>query len=119
MDISAVVHASDDLLRQLGLEQAGDRLSLKAFCARECETSNKSEEDKEFKEKKRTLLESFLRKKGKKPKSAVNLSSKKSVEKTRKIELGWKHFKSRAQGFVLVPLEEGPEQSPWLQIQTG
>ena len=107
MDISAVAHASDDFLLQLGLEQAGDRLSLKAFCARECETSDKSGEGKEFKEKKRTLLESSLRKKGKKPKTAGDISSKKAVEKSRKIELGWKHFKSHAQAFVFVPLAKG------------
>ena len=103
----AVVHASDDLLRQLGLEQAEDRLSLRTFCARESETSDKSGEVKEFNEKKRTLLESVLRKKSKRPKSAGDLSSTKAVEKSRKIQLRWKHFKDRAQGFVLVPLAEG------------
>ena len=107
MDVSAVVHASDDLLRQLGLEQAGDRLSLRAFCARESETSDKSGEVKEFKEKKRTLLESFLRRKSKRLNSAGDLSSKKAVEKSRKIQLGWKHFKDHAHGFVLVPLAKG------------
>lgn len=80
MDVSAVMHASDDFLRQLGLEQAGDQLSLKAFCARECATNDKSGEGEELKEKKRTLLESFLRKKSKRPKSAGDLSSKKAVE---------------------------------------
>ena len=44
---------------------------------------------------------------GKKPKTAGDLSSKKAVEKSRKIELGWKHFESHAQGFVLVPLAKG------------
>ena len=107
MDVSAVVHASDDLLRQLGLEQAGDRLSLRAFCDRESETSGKSGEGKELNEKKRTLLESFLRKKSKRPKPAGDLLSKKAVEKSRKVQLGWKHFKGHAKGFVLVPLAKG------------
>ena len=106
MDVSAVVHASDDLLQQLGLEQAGDRLSLRAFCDQECETSDKPKEGKEFKEKKRTLLESFLRKKSKRPKPAGDLS-KNAVEKSRRIHLGWKHFKGHAKGFVLVPLAKG------------
>ena len=52
MDISAVAHASDDFLLQLGFEQAGDRLSLKAFCARECETNDKSGEGKNSKKRK-------------------------------------------------------------------
>ena len=45
MDTEAVVHATDDLLQQMGLEQAGDRLSLKAFCAiaKECERRKKEE----------------------------------------------------------------------------
>lgn len=108
MDVSAVMHASDDFLQQLGLEKAGDRLSLKAFCARECATDDKSGESEEPKAKKRTLLESFLCKKSKRPKSAGDLSSKKAVEKSRKIQLGWKHFKDHAQGFVLVPLGRDP-----------
>lgn len=53
MDVSAVMHASDDFLRQLGLEQARDRLSLKALCARECATNDKSGEGEELKEKKK------------------------------------------------------------------
>ena len=31
----------------------------------------------------------------------------KAVEKSRKIQLGWKHFKDHTQGFVLVPLAKG------------
>ena len=122
MDISAVVHASDDLVLQLGLEQAGDRLSLKAFCAQDYDTSNKFRDGAEFKEKKRTLLKSFLHKKGKKTKSAGDVSSKKAIEKFRKIE--WKHFKSHRQGFVLAPLAKGggtrtlsmPTTSNWLDL---
>lgn len=107
MDVSAVVQASDDLLRQLGLEQAGDRLSLRAFCDRESETGSKSGEGKESKEKKRTLLESFLRKKSKRPKPAGDLSSKRAIEKSRRVQLGWKHYKGHAKGFVPVPLAKG------------
>ena len=59
----------------LDLEQAGDRLSLRAFWARASETSDKSGEVKEFKEKERTLLESFLPK-SKRSKPAGDLSSK-------------------------------------------
>lgn len=67
MDATAVVHASDDLLVQLGLEQAGDRLSLKAFCARECAKSHKVEGE-EGTEHRRSLIKSFLNRKGKAPK---------------------------------------------------
>lgn len=121
MDVSAVMHASDDFLQQLGLEKAGDRLSLKAFCARECATDDKSGESEEPKAKKRTLLESFLRKKSKRPKSAGDLSSKKAVEKSVKFSWDGNTLKIMHKDLFLSHWlrEEGPKQSLCLQHQTG
>ena len=101
---------------------------MRAFCDRESETSGKSGEGKELKEKKRTLLESFLCKKSKMPKPAGDLSSKRAVEKSCRVQLGWKHYKGHAKGLVLVPLAKGggtrtismPTTSNWIDlIQEG
>ena len=121
MDISAVAHASDNFLLQLGLEQAGDRLSLKAFCARECETSDKSGEGKEFKEKKRTLLESFLRKKSKKPKQQVIFHRRRQLKSRAKLSWDGNTLRVMHKDLFLSHWlkEEGPEQSLCLQHRTG
>ena len=35
MDAAAITNAQDELLKEMGLSKAGDRLSLKGFCAQQ------------------------------------------------------------------------------------
>lgn len=112
MDISAIIHAPDSLLEDMGLCKVGDMLSLKGFCTREVEKDNSKEEEQK-KEQKRCLLEAFFnRKKVKKSKlqstSRIPVAEKGALSvKSRKIQLGWKHFSEKQEKFILVPLAKG------------
>lgn len=107
MDVSAVLSAPEGFLEQLGLSKAGDRLNLLAFCKTANEQPDKSQE------KKKALLEAFLSRK-KMKKSAQKSNECKSQEKkeklkvkTKKVQLGWKHFREEDDTYVLVPLSKG------------
>lgn len=106
MDVSAILNASEDFLKDMGLCKAGDRLSLRGFCT--------SQRDKvqEKENKRKRLLDAFLS--SKRDKFQKVERSKKKVdkinpekEKTRKVELGWKHFRERDETYVHVPLSKG------------
>lgn len=56
MDISAVLNANDDVLKDMGLSTAGDRLSLRGFCT----TTQETQQNKEKESKRRQLLEAFM-----------------------------------------------------------
>ncbi|KAJ7381816.1 hypothetical protein OS493_038876 [Desmophyllum pertusum] len=56
MDISAVLNANDDVLKDMGLSTAGDRLSLRGFCS----TAQETQQNKEKESKRRRLLEAFM-----------------------------------------------------------
>ena len=73
MDAAEITNAQDELLKEMGLSKAGDRLSLKGFCARQKDETVTGGNN----ERKRALLEAFLsRKKKKKPEStSINRSS--------------------------------------------
>ena len=108
MDISAIIIASDNLLEDLGLSKVGDRLSLRGFCTKEVERVHEKEAE-HTREQKRSYLEAFfLRKKVKKPplqsSSPSDISEK---SKSKKIQIGWKHFSEKEHKFVLVPLAKG------------
>lgn len=110
MDAVAITNASDELLKEMGLSKAGDRLSLKGFCAHQ---DNESSSQEGNKNRKRALLEAFLsRNKEKnraKSKSKCRTSSIKEPlkQKMKKVHFGWKHFKEEQQTYTLVPLVKG------------
>ena len=110
MDVSAVLNASERILEQLGLTKAGDRLNLTAFCKSAQENNGrpgKPQEDTTT--KKKALLEAFLsRKKIKKTSNDLKpVQEKKEKIKTRKVHLGWKHFREEDDAYFLVPLSKG------------
>ena len=111
MDALAITNASDELLKEMGLSKAGDRLSLKGFCAHDKGESSSQLEGS--KNRKRALLEAFLsrKKESKKPssKSKSRYSSIKEPQKQKmkKVQLGWKHFKEQEQSYTFVPLIKG------------
>lgn len=122
MDVSAILNADDELLKEMGLIKAGDRLSVRGFCS----SINQSDKEEDGKSKKRRLLEAFLtKKKGKKA-----LPSKKCRQgnhpthtgnpekrRKRKVQLGWKHFKEEEDVYVLVPLaKEGGSRQVELHV---
>ncbi|CAB4019782.1 partial [Paramuricea clavata] len=65
MDAVAITNASDELLKEMGLAKAGDRLSLKGFCAHQEDESSSLEGNKH---RKRALPEAFLSRKKEKNK---------------------------------------------------
>ena len=100
MDVCAVLNADDELLKNMGLLKAGDRLSLRGFCQSEKKEENQS--------KKRRLLEAFFnKKKGKKGVPTQKCSGKARTVKSKKVQLGWKHFKEEEEAYALVPLVKG------------
>ena len=111
MDISAVLNASDDVLKDMGLSTAGDRLSLRGFCSTAQEKQHKEEKES----KRRRLLEAFLSsKKDRSTKlttASGNQQQKKKLEKEKKkskrVQVGWKHFREEVEDYVLVPLSKG------------
>lgn len=84
MDISAVLNASGDVLKDMGLSTAGDRLSLRGFCSTAQEKQHKEEKES----KRRRLLEAFLSsKKDRSTKlttASGNQQQKKKLEKEKK-----------------------------------
>ncbi|KAK2564502.1 hypothetical protein P5673_011945 [Acropora cervicornis] len=56
MDIPEVLSANDDVLKELGLTTAGDRLSLRGFCS----TAQDGQKNTDKESKRRRLLEAFL-----------------------------------------------------------
>ena len=88
MGIMEVKEASDDMLKSLGLDKAGDRLSLLSFC-RQNNTNR------------RAVLNAFLTK-------PLSKSSKgKDKAKTRKIQLGWLNYDATKMKFQGVRLNTG------------
>ena len=103
MDVLAVRNATDDLLKNLGLIKAGDRLSLRGFC--------NSNNDKENDGKRKKLLEAFQSSKAQKLEK-MNKKDEKRLKNPRKkkdkvIELGWKHFREKEGKYVYVPSSQG------------
>lgn len=112
MDVCAIMNADDELLKDMGLSKAGDRLSLRGFCR----SHSQSEKKEDNQSKKRRLLEAFFdKKKGKKAgpsqkftgRSHTSKIGRSEKEKTKKVQLGWKHFKEEEEDHVLVPLSRG------------
>ena len=111
MDISAVLNASDDVLKDMGLSTAGDRLSLRGLCSAAQEKQQKEEKDS----KRRRLLQAFLS--SKKDRSTKSMTArgtqqeKKKLEKEKKkskrVQVGWKHFREEVEDYVFVPLSKG------------
>lgn len=62
MDVCAIMNADDELLKDMGLSKAGDRLSLRGFCR----SHSQSEKKEDNQSKKRRLLEAFFEKKERK-----------------------------------------------------
>lgn len=120
MDVSAVINASEKTLEHLGLIKAGDRLNLVAFCKDGMEEQKNDklsgENPKEDSSKtKRALLEAFLSRKSVKKNSrsvsalpsSQERKKRKERIKTKKIQLGWKHYKDEEERYVLVPFSKG------------
>ena len=57
MDVSAILNADDELLKDMGLIKDGDRVSLRGFC-KSCSLPENEQSD-EKKNKKKRLLEAF------------------------------------------------------------
>lgn len=117
MDVCAIMNADDELLKDMGLLKAGDRLSLRGFCR----SHSQSEKKEHNQTKKRRLLEAFFeKKKGKKAgpsqkftgRSRTSKIGRSEKEKTKKVQLGWKHFKEEEEDHVLVPLSRGGGSRP-------
>ena len=117
MDVCAIMNADDELLKDMGLLKAGDRLSLRGFCR----SHSQSEKKEDNQSKKRRLLEAFFEnKKGKKGgpsqkftgRSHTSKIGRSEKEKTKKVQLGWKHFKEEEEDHVLVPLSRGGGSRP-------
>ena len=114
MDVCAIMNADDELLKDMGLLKAGDRLSLRGFCRSRSKSEKKELQDNQS--KKRRLLEAFFeKKKGKKAGPSQKFTGgihtsnigRSGKEKTKKVQLGWKHFKEEAEDYFLVPLVKG------------
>lgn len=111
MDISAVLNANDDVLKDMGLSTAGDRLSLRGFCT----TAQETQQNKEKESKRRRLLEAFMSSKKDRSMKLVTSSGNqqqkkklaKEKEKTKRVQVGWKHFRGEVEDYVLVPLAKG------------
>ena len=110
MDFDAIAMSSDEDLKQLGLEKKGDILSIKNFCRKNTEMSDKKVETKH--EKKR-LLQSILNF-GKS--SKISKASPESVKdavgpspsgKTRKVHLGWMNYSDEQKSFIQVRAKQG------------
>ena len=78
MDVMAVLYVGNELVLQLGLEQADDRLSLKAFCTRGKTRVIRNKVMKLWKET-NSCFKSFQHQKGKVTRSASGVSSKFSL----------------------------------------
>ncbi|CAB3990884.1 Hypothetical predicted protein [Paramuricea clavata] len=81
MDAVAITNASDELLKEMGLSKAGDRLSLK-----ERRKKNKAKS---------------------KSKNSTSSIKEPLKPKFKKVYLEWKHFKEQEQAYTLVPLVKG------------
>ena len=82
MDVCAIMNADDELLKDMGLLKAGDRLSLRGFCR----SHSQSEKKEDNQSKKRRLLEAFFeKKKGKKAGPSQKFTGKKPHFQDRKI----------------------------------
>ena len=92
MDGAAVLYASDSALDELGLTAKGDLFALRAFC-----------------QKKKKLLEQIFSKRKKKSSSvgARSNSSEKENVKTRKVLLGWLHYKPEKRKYVMIRTPDG------------
>ena len=110
MDVSAIMNADDELLKDMGLLKAGDRLSLRGFCR----SHSQSEKKEDNQSKKRRLLEAFFeKKKGKRAgpsqkftgRSRTSKIGRSEKEKTKKVQLGWKQ--EEEEDHVLVTLPRG------------
>ena len=111
MDVDAVMNAENDVLIDMGLTKIGDRLSLRGYC----KTCGHSDKPDDSTNKKRALLQAVLSssKKGKKPDNTKKNSNQSSLsvakreKKTKKVQLGWKHFNEEELKYVQVPLRKG------------
>jgi len=86
MDISAVLNANDDVLKDMGLSTAGDRLSLHGFCS----TTQEMQQNKEKESKRQRLLEAYLSSKKDRSTSLwllqANNSKRKSLKGKKKVQ---------------------------------
>ena len=105
-----MLSANDDVLKELGLTTAGDRLSLRGFCS----TAQDVQKNTDKESKRRRLLEAFLSSRKDRSKKLVTSCHKeqkkkigKEKEKTKRVQVGWKHFREEAGDHVLVPLSKG------------
>jgi hypothetical protein len=117
MDICAVANASDKVLEELGLTKAGDRLNLVAYCkSLDINCSGNITSNEESNKKRRVLLDAFLSRK-KSTKTSRNKPANREVSlqqdkqmnkiKTKKVILGWKHFRDEDNAYMLIPLAKG------------
>lgn len=83
MDISAVLNATDDVLKDMGLLTAGDRLSLRGFCSTAQEKQHKEEKES----KRRRLLETFLS--SKKDRSTKVMTGSGNQQEKKKTSTSW------------------------------
>ena len=97
MDVCAIMKADDELLKDMGLLKAGDRLSLRGFCR----SHSQSEKKEDNQSKKRRLLEAFFeKKKGKKAgpsqkftgRSHTSKIGRSEKEKTKKVLSRWSDY---------------------------
>ena len=110
MDASAIVHASDQVLRGLGLE-TGDILSLRAYVSQNQGSNN----DEERQARKASLIEQLLEQKktssggnGTKRKPQLQTGSKKQKHKSsKKVQVGWMHYNEGQQRYVPVRMAKG------------
>lgn len=94
MDCLAVASSPDELLKELGVIKKGDLYALRSMCTRQLESV-------QWESKKKSLLDEFTQA------SSQRTKPKAKKETTRKIWLGWKHFNTKTQKYIVVFRSKG------------
>ena len=97
--------AKDGALQELGMSAKGDLLAMRAFC--EGKFNAKVSEKESLKKK---LLDQQLSKRKKKISEAPGSSTRSIKEKkvkTRRVQLGWLHYKPEKGRYVMVRTSDG------------
>lgn len=102
MDVEAINLASDNELLIMGLDKKGDILSLRSFVQKLIKESKTEERKSE----KMSLRHDILLT-GKVKKGVTQQKDGKSLEKMRKVQIGWLHFNDERQSFVSVRTAKG------------
>lgn len=106
MTITALIHATDKDLTDLGFSKKGDILSLRAFCAEKVNDHKSVEKMEEKKDLLRKILDqNKLKRRKEEPNSGINI--KKSHRSIKKIQVGWLNYDSDKRRYIAVRQSRG------------